>query len=292
MDRRNSRRSSDTSAVRTGYSSKNSSATGGTVDTVLHESSATSDGAYADMESRANRNKRRLKRKKRVAAEIKNITGQRYWNELEGDGSDNEGQTPFTILVAGKSDEDDEEDVSLSAYVMGSVTRTLKSAGNALKLRRAGGEIDENSDLLGDGPYQTYADSSSDEEGRQVDRSRGYGTYRESARRRNRRVQRHILFMFVSFVFFVFGGAIALEDSLNGKKRRGRDEAEHLLFDFGVLSCLLVSLGFAVLGLTMFLMGSRTATWVHTCLVWVSFVVIMAGDGAVVGLLGRTEIGE
>lgn len=275
-------------AVPTGSSSKNSSATGGTVDTAMHESSVTSDGGVADWESLANR-KKKPRRKRKVL--IKSISGQRYWNELEGDGDDNDPE-PFTILIASdrKLDEDDDEDLSLSAYIVGSVNRALHALGSTFRVQRTDLGTNERTSLLDHDPHNLDGDSSSDEESRFPSGRGGYGTQTSGVRRRRRRIARHVLFLFAAFFSLAFAAAIALEDSLSGRKRKRRDPAEHLLLDFGVLAFLLGSLGFAVLGLAMFLMHHRTMTWIHSCLVWTAFVIIMAGNGAVAALQGRTQI--
>lgn len=219
---------------------------------------------------------------------IVNISGSRYWNELEGDGSDAEDQV-YTVLVAQSGGSDDEDDNTLSEYIANSMRRGVGSIRKAFGFPKRRRNYGERTHLLRGSSHDADGESSSDEE------SRGgshYGTY--SVRRQqttHRRVGTHILAMGGSIILLAVGLALALDDAMTGRKfRRKEPPGEHLLIDFGVLAAVIGSLGLAVLALSIFLLSIPFPTSIHSFVVWTVFLLVMAGNGVVVGLQGRTEV--
>lgn len=288
--RRDPARRSSSHAIVHNTSSKSSSATEGTADTSIHESLLAFEGTHTPGNRSSSSSQRRKFLKPVQKRMIVNISGNRYWNELEGDGSDAEGQA-YTVLVTHSDGTDDEDDDNtLSEYLSNSMRRSVGSIRKALGFPRRTRQSDERTHLLHNSANDADGESSSDEEGRV---SPQYGTYPSVRRRREirRRMGAHILAMGGSIVLLAVGMALALDDAATGRKNRRKEPpSEHLLIDFGVLASVIGSLGLAVLALSIFLLSIPSPAFVHSFIVWTVFLVVMAGSGAVVALQGRTEV--
>ncbi|KAI5784698.1 VTC domain-containing protein [Geopyxis carbonaria] len=289
--RQHSRRSS-TYFVVSNSSSKNSSTVAG------HTSSqtltpGTSDGAVMEISSLIAARKKKQRKMKTRRTMIESISGEHYWNEF-GDGSDDDQEEPYTVLVAPSitGSDDGYTDKSLTDFVVNPITRVFSRFRTVFgdKPRRT----DENSPLV-DRPEIDDSESSSDDDlvpgGIKHSRYK-YGTYSEPLVNHHSVYKAgHLGFFLVSFLVLLITSILALNGSLERRRRHHhRDPGQHLVLDLGVVTGVMVSLVFAVIGITVFLMGRFRASWLHTILIWFMFGVICVGSGAVFALVGRTEV--
>lgn len=223
------------------------------------------------------------------SAMIETINGQRYWNELAGDDDDSDGAAPYTILVGGNHSDSDEDEKTLSGYVSHGVTKMFRKMRHPLRKKQRRGTNERTALLDRTGAHDT---DSSDEENAAPLPPTLYRSYHEAEMYSDSNAYgtKHIWFMLLSVLIMIFTGALALHESLKQRKHPGKHTGRRMASDLGAVTGAMGALISGVVAISMFLMGGR-ASIVHAVFVWGAFAAICIGAGAIIALVGRTEVG-
>lgn len=269
---------------------------------------ATSDGAMA-----AGRKKRK-RTSRNTMREVKPLANESYWNEFD----DDDREEPYTVLVrpstAGSLDDGDDEQQSLSAFMLGPIARLFARTVHGGRRRAS----DEFPPLLMGGD-QTEADSESESDTEAGGRGSGsaaappprrlpaagdYATFSRPvgavAAAAAAVGAHHLVFLAIASVLVVVTGVLALGEALAGgdgldgsrqSQRLHQHIGEHIAINLGVFVGVLASLALAAIGLMVFLVrgASRRASLLHRAYVWTTFVVVCAGSGAILTMVATTE---
>ncbi|KAL7274880.1 hypothetical protein RUND412_002195 [Rhizina undulata] len=252
------------------------------------ESSATLIGE-TDYSSSSGLKKKSLRKLKRSHSGAEAVTGERYWSEYNDD-EDNE--EPYTILIhPSKAPDNDVQDQSLSEFIKNGVSSSLRSMRD---LFRSSTETRERTPLLRTSTASSDLSSDIDLEARA--RANGtisginYSTFTNPVTPQVVSSSVHLVFVFASIASLVTTAVLATNSSLmNHKHKLG---SGILAIDLEVFSGVLVSLILSGFGLAMFVMANPRVGFVHKAVVWVTFVSVCIGSGALLAMVGSSEVGS
>ncbi len=193
------------------------------------------------------------------------------------------------VLIRPRSagEDDDFEDRTLSEFLMG----LFKSA--AWKLMRMifprRDALTERTPLLG------RCESVNSETSSDLDIERAMGMKareqaRSAARARMAFMTGHIGSLAISVIILIITAIMAFTTAPGERHHRKKHIGRGILLDVGVFVGVLVSLAFAIAGITVFLTSKARVSYLHTALVWIVFGVVALGGGCVFALVG-SEVG-